>query len=111
MNGAKLYHFAVKVRLAALAAMVVALALGSAACFPHQLSEAELSDPGIRSRLEDQLHAHRELELRYVTLDVHERVVTISGIVPSFNDRLEIERIAKRLEGVDQVVVNLVTQE
>ncbi len=46
-----------------------------------------------------------------MTLDVHQRIVTISGIVPSWDNRYEIERVAKRLEGVDQVLVNLVVQE
>lgn len=87
------------------------LALAVSGCFPHQLSEAELSDPGIKARLEDQLHADSHLDLRYVTLDVHQRIVTISGIVPSWDNRYEIERVAKRLEGVDQVLVNLVVQE
>ena len=97
-------------RFAALLALA-ALAFAAAGCFPHQLSEAELSDPGIKARLEDRLHAEQSLHLRYVTLDVHQRVVTISGIVPSYDERYEIERIAKRLDGVDQVLVNLVVQE
>jgi osmotically-inducible protein OsmY len=106
----KLYHFATMTRLATLLALA-ALALGAAGCFPHQLSEAELSDPGIKARLEDRLQAQPNLHLRYVTLDVHQRAVTISGIVPTYEERYEIERIAKRLPGVDQVLVNLVVQE
>lgn len=90
---------------------LAALASALGGCLPRQLSEAELSDPGIKARLEDRLHADRKLDLRYVTLDVHERVVTISGIVPSWDERYEIERIAKGLDGVDQVLVNVVVQE
>lgn len=97
-----------RLRLAAVAAVVVALLSG---CAHTQLSDAELSDPGIKARLEERLKAERGLDLRFVTLDVHDHVVTLSGIAASWDQRLQMERIARRLAGVDQVMVNLVTQE
>jgi len=94
---------------ALLAVLGVAAAL--AGCFPHQLSEAELSDPGIQARLEERLKAQRSIDLRFVTVDVHDRVVTFSGSVQSWENARHIERIARRLEGVDQVMNNLVIQD
>ena len=93
------------------AALLAALALSVTGCFPSQLSDAELSDPGIKARLEERLHADRSLDLRYVQVDVHERVVTLSGLVPSWDQKRDIDRIARRLEGVEQVLVNLAIQE
>lgn len=99
-----------RVHRAALAALFLALA-GLCGCFPHQLSEAELSDPGIQARLQERLKADRALDLRYVTVDVHDRVVTFSGTVPSWENSRDIERIGRRLQGVDQVLNNLVIDE
>ena len=88
---------------------LVLLSLG--ACRSLQLSEAELSDPGIQARLDERLKADRSLDLRYVTTEVHDKVVTISGTVPSWENKRDIERTARRLEGVDQVLCNLVINE
>ena len=99
-----------RVHLAAAAAAVL-LCLGLAGCASARLSEAELSDPGIQARLDERLRADRTLDLRYVTTDVHDKVVTFSGSVPSWENSRTIERIARRLEGVDQVMNNLVIQE
>jgi osmotically-inducible protein OsmY len=101
-----LYHFGVRVQLVALVAV-----LGLIGCFRSQLTEAELSDPGIKARLEERLRADRRLDLRYVTVDVHHSIVTVSGVVSSWDDRREIERIARRLDGPEQVLVNLAIQE
>lgn len=99
-----------RVHLAAAAALVL-VSLGLAGCASTRLSEAELSDPGIQARLDERLRANRSLDLRYVTLDVHDKVVTVSGSVPSWENSRDIERTARRLEGVDQVMNNLVIQE
>ena len=94
---------------ALLALTALSAALG--ACFPPALSEAEMSDSGIRSRLEAGLHAHRDLDISKVSIDVHLRVVTISGLVPSYNDRRIIESVVRATAGIEQSVVNLVVPE
>lgn len=90
---------------------VLGLAAALAGCFPHQLSEAELSDAGIQARLDERLKADRSLDMRFVTVDVHDRTVTFSGSVQSWENSRSIERIARRLDGVDQVMNNLVIQD
>ena len=94
------------VRLAA--APLLALSLG--ACLEN-LSDAELSDPGIKARIEEQLKATRGLDMRYITLDVNHRVVTLSGIAASWQEKQAISNIVRRTQGVEQAVINLVVQE
>lgn len=80
-------------------------------CFGNNLNEADLSDPGIKARIETEFQAQPDLDLRYVTLDVHDRVVTVSGLINSFADKQTVYRIVQRTKGVEQVIINLVTQE
>ena len=47
----------------------------------------------------------------YVSIDVTDRVVTISGVVPAPEQIRTIERIIKLTSGVDSVMNNLVVQE
>lgn len=94
---------------ALLALAALAAALGG--CFPPALSEAEMSDAGIRARLEQSLRAHRKLDLHAVTIDVHMHTVTISGIVPSWEDKRLIERVIRETAGIEHAVVNVVVQE
>jgi osmotically-inducible protein OsmY len=84
--------------------------LGSAGCVAP-LTETERSDQGITARLQERMKAERGLDLRYVTLDVHDRVVTLSGTVPSWENSRDLERVARRTRGVDQVMNNLVILE
>lgn len=86
---------------------VLAFGLGGCA---HRLSEADLSDPGIKARLESQLRG-KKLDLRYVVIDVHSRIVTLSGMVSSYRDKETLSRVAHGVPGVEQVVVNLIVQE
>jgi osmotically-inducible protein OsmY len=97
----------VRVQLAAL----LCLALAATGCGGHRLTEAELSDPGIKARVEERLKADRTLDLRYVTIDVHDAVVTISGTVPSWENKRDVELTAARVRGVDQVLCNLIIAE
>lgn len=89
------------------------LAASLAACVStlSPLSEADLSDSGIRARLEATLKDHREIDLRYIDMDIHARIVTFSGIVRSPEDKQLIRTLAEETKGVDQVIVNLVIQE
>ena len=87
---------------------VLVFALG--ACFPD-LHEVDFSDPGIKAHVEANLHARPELNLRYVTVDVHSHIVTLSGLVGSRDEKELIDRIARQTKGVDQLVSNLAIQE
>lgn len=84
-----------------------------AACIQtmNPMSEADLSDSGIRARLESTLKKHRELDMRYVNMDIHARIVTYSGIVRSPEDKELLKTLTEDTKGVDQVIVNLVVQD
>ena len=86
------------------------LALGAAGCV-KEVNEADYSDSGIKERLELDLRAKKGLDLRFVTVDVHSGVVTLSGMTSSYEERDTIGAIAKKLSGVEQVIVNLIVQE
>jgi osmotically-inducible protein OsmY len=90
--------------------VVVVLAAFAAGC-SENLSEADRSDPGILARLQANLQAHRELDLKYVTLDVHSGIVTVSGLVHTWDERRLVEKIVNDTGGYQQAVVNLAIQE
>lgn len=92
-----------------LACALAWLAAGLSACRTAQ--PLDMSDSGIKARIEANLEARRDLDLRYVTLDVTARVATVSGIVNTWNERRTIERIVESTKGVDSALINLVTRE
>lgn len=104
----KWYHFAVKLLRYGHGVVLAAL---FCACAAPQLSEADLSDPGIKARMEEVLRAHKDLNLRFVTVDVHQKLLTISGLVESWEQRRKIDRLARQLKGPEAVVINLAIQE
>jgi osmotically-inducible protein OsmY len=87
-----------------LAALLLGGCLGS-------LNETDLSDPGIKARIETELQAQPDLDLKYVTIDVNDGVVTVSGLVNSFAEKQVISRVIRRTRGVEQLLLNVVTQE
>lgn len=89
--------------------LVACLAAGLFACRTAQ--PLDMSDSGIKARIEANLAAQRDLDLRYVTLDVHSGVATVSGLVNSWNEQRTVSRIVQSTRGVDQAVINLVTRE
>jgi osmotically-inducible protein OsmY len=105
-QGAKCYHFPVR-RL--LLTLLAATAL-TASCRSFK-QEVDLSDQAVNARIESVLRGRRDLDLKYVTVDVNTGVATISGIVPSGDQARIIRRLAAGVQGVDQVLNNLVIQE
>ncbi len=92
--------------------LFVALFAAAAAGCVENLSEADRSDPGIAARLQTNLQAHRqELDLKFITVDVHLGVVTISGLVHSYEEKRLVERIVNDTGGYQQAYVNLAIQE
>ncbi len=75
------------------------------------LSEADLSDDGIRARIDQRLSEHEDLDLRYVDINVHARIVTVSGMIDSHRDKRLLRIIVTETKGVDQAVINLVVPE
>ncbi len=74
------------------------------------LSDADLSDPGIKARIEAKFAEHEQLDLRYVTIDVHARIVTISGMIENHADARLIRTLVTETRGVEQTVNNLVVR-
>jgi osmotically-inducible protein OsmY len=93
-----------------LLALVAALTLSSFACGPIR-QEEDLSDQATKARLEAVLRGRRDLDLKYVTVDVNSGAATISGLVPNGDQLRIIRRLAASVRGVDQVLNNLIIQE
>ncbi len=91
-------------------ALLVLFCVSAAGCF-RNLNEADLSDSGIKARIEQTLASQQDLDLRYVTIDVHSGVVTVSGLVNTPGERQLIGRLVRHIRGVDQLMLNLVVQE
>ncbi len=73
--------------------------------------EIDVSDPGIKARIEAEMRGRKDLDLRYVTLDVVDGAVTVSGMVPNMTQIRAIDRIVKRTKGVEAALINLVINE
>ena len=91
-------------------ALVFPFALGAAAC-TRSVQPEDDSDPAIKARVENALHGRKDIDVRFITLDVNGGVVTISGIVPAPEQIPLIEKLVKRTPGVDSVMDNVVVQE
>lgn len=90
--------------------LAVSVILGLCACMSN-VQPLDFTDAGIKARVETALRGQPDLELRYVTIDVHSGIATISGMVNSYQDKDTITRIARRTKGVDQAIVNLLVPE
>lgn len=93
-----------------LQALSVALIVGSSACVSTRQKD-DLSDPATKVRIEALLRGRRDLDLKYVTVNVDAGVVTLSGIVPNSDQLRIIRRLASGVNGVEQVLNNLLIQE
>ena len=71
----------------------------------------DTSDPGIKARVEAAMRGRKDLDLRYVTVDVVDGAVTVSGMVPTMTQIREIDRLVKRTKGVEAALINLVINE
>ncbi len=106
-QGTKCYHFPVRPLLLVLAA---ALTIGSTACRTVN-QEEDLSDAATKARIEVLLRGRRDLDLKYVTVDVNAGAATVSGIVPNGDQLRVVRRLVAGVRGVDQVLNNLIIQE
>ncbi len=103
----KCYHFPVRPLLLA---VLAALAVGTSAC-RGTMQEEDLSDHATKARIETLLRGRRDLDLKYVTVDVNAGAATISGIVPNGDQQRIIRRLVARVRGVEHVLNNLIIQE
>ncbi|MFA6003209.1 MAG: BON domain-containing protein [Elusimicrobiota bacterium] len=87
------------------------LLLGLSAGCTRNLEPVDMTDSGIKARLELSLRSQADLNLRYVTVDVYSGVATISGLVNSQREKDLISRIVRQTRGVDQAAINVVVPE
>ena len=90
--------------------LTLALAAAFTACGPS-LRNMDLSDAGITARVRGELKAHEEINVQYMDVNTHMRVVTLSGIVGSYEEKRQIGNVVRRVKGVRAVMINLVIQE
>jgi len=92
------------------ALLVAVLAAAGAACASTE-QEVDNSDAGIKARIEVALRGRKDVDARYIAVDVENGVVTLSGLVPSPDQREIVDRLVKRMSGVDTLLDNLLVQE
>ena len=68
----------------------------------------DLSDRELRELIRDRLAEHRGLDLRDITVTVHDRVVALDGRVGTESERRVAERVVTDLLGLETVRNNLV---
>jgi osmotically-inducible protein OsmY len=94
-----------------LAAAVLCVALSPFKACTHRLSELDMSDPGIRARIQAEFKSHPELSLRFLQIDVHMRVAYLAGIVESDEMKRKIGQVVGSVAGVRVVINNLLVQD
>ncbi|MFA6317800.1 MAG: BON domain-containing protein [Elusimicrobiota bacterium] len=95
-----------------LRALLFAALAGLAACVGMPAAgDADISDPGILASIESALQSQRGLRPSTVSIDVHARIVTLSGLVDTWEQKDAIRRAAKEARGVEQVIDNLLLKE
>jgi osmotically-inducible protein OsmY len=60
-------------------------------------------DKGLQSNVLDELQWEPSIEAAEIGVAAHEGVVTLTGRVPTFSDKVTAERVAKRVHGVKAV--------
>ena len=88
-----------KLKLTALFAIV---ALTFSGC-----STETINDSGITAKIKSQLAADTETSAIKIAVDTTNRVVTLSGVVPTEKEKAKAEQIARTTENVTQVVNNI----
>ncbi len=69
------------------------------------------SDAGITARVKAELSSHDDLNVRYLDIYTHMRIVTLSGMVDSREQKRKISQLVRRVPGTRQVILNLVVKE
>src|SRR5262245_45252546 len=82
--------------------LLVSLALSSFGC-----GAPIVDDAGLSAKVKAKLAADRETSAIKIGVDTVNRVVTLSGVVPTEREKAKAEQLARSTEGVTQVVNNL----
>lgn len=65
------------------------------------------TDDDIKRDVELELQWEPDLDSKHIAVKVSDGIVTLTGFVPSYSDKYEAERVAKRLRGVKAVANDL----
>ncbi len=90
--------------------LVVIVAMFAVACASNP-PEFEHSDAGLKARIEAALRGRKDLDTHTVTIDVDNGTVTLSGLISTDEQRAQVNRIVRRLPGVDTLFDNLLVPE
>lgn len=83
-------------------ALLIIAALALLGC-----TSQEINDAGISAKIKTQLAADTETSAIKIAVDTTNRVVTLSGVVPTEKEKAKAEQIARTTDGVAQVVNNI----
>jgi hyperosmotically inducible periplasmic protein len=89
------------VKIAAITLMIGSLLLSFGCATPA------VDDVGISAKIKGKLAADPETSAIKIGVDTTNRVVTLSGVVPTEREKAKAEQIARNTEGVSQVVNNV----
>ena len=95
----------------ALRAAVLLLSVGLAAGCAAMKGGTDYSDAAIKARVDQALAGRPELDMKNMQISVDAAVVTLSGLIPTVEQRRTIGALVKRVSGVEQVLNNLFVQE
>jgi osmotically-inducible protein OsmY len=89
---------------------VAVLAAGCSGCL-RNVETVDLSDAAIKARVETALRSQPNIDLSHLSIDVDAGVVTLSGVLKDRREQDLVSRIARRIQGVDQVIANILIPE
>jgi hyperosmotically inducible protein len=74
---------------------------------PNQTADRELTDSAVTAKVKAKLAEDRPGTLTQVKVDTVKNIVYLTGTVPTIDDRVRAERVARNIDGVRNVVNNL----
>ena len=82
--------------------LMLAMAAAFTACGPS-LRDLDVSDAVLTARVRAELKAHEEINVAYMDVNTHMRVVTLSGIVGSYEEKRQIGNVVRRVKDTFKV--------
>jgi osmotically-inducible protein OsmY len=91
------------------ALLLLLAVLAGGAC--RTIQPEDDSDPAIKARVQLLLQGRKDLDIRYISVDVTNGDVEISGVVPAPEQVRTIDHILRLVPGVQSLLNNVVVQE
>jgi hyperosmotically inducible protein len=77
---------------------------------PNQTADRELTDSAVTTKVQTKLAEDRAGTLTQIKVDTVRNIVYLTGTVPTSEDRMRAEQVARSIDGVRNVVNNLEVQ-